>query len=148
MDAGSASVVLMETDLNHLGQMKSLPVTLLCNLLAATEAICQDHGRGRGVADRRQEFALPDRDGDIVFVSLKSERTRHAAATRSEQFMIETQFFHDRALGLKFEQRLVMAVALHHRLAFNPRQVRTGVLVQEFAEEQCLLPESFGELII
>ena len=51
----------------------------LANLFAATEAIGDDQGVGRCLADGGKQFQFTDCQGNVVSVMIETERSGHAA---------------------------------------------------------------------
>src|SRR5438270_11428684 len=78
--AGSGSLRL-KRHLEPLGQMQRLPAGGLLDLLATTEAVCDDQGLARGLSNLRKQQALADAHGDLVVIAFESECAGHPAAS-------------------------------------------------------------------
>ncbi len=122
--------------------MQRVTVGRLRNLLAATKAIGHDHAAESRLADFRQQHALAYRHGNVIFIFFEAERTRHAAATRRRVAGLDAHLLHDVLFIVNFEERLVMAMAMHYGGHVQLRgHVLLSLLVEELAQQECLLTE-------
>ena len=86
----------------------------LLDLLAATEAVGQ-HDRFDAAArtHRGKQLVLADLLGQRLMLVVKAERSRHAAASRIEQFPFHAELVQQRRIALHTEQRLLMTMPVH-----------------------------------
>jgi len=139
----------MESHLKNLGQVKRVTVGFLSDLLTAAEAVGKDEPVGWSVADRRQEFEFADGDRDIIFVVFEPERPGHAAATGGRGLIVESHPTQDGLLGAHLQDRLVMAVSVNQRFAFEARKGdKVFVIVEELAQEEGLPREALSALVV
>ncbi|MGB9145410.1 MAG: hypothetical protein WCC14_06295, partial [Acidobacteriaceae bacterium] len=89
---------------------------VLRDLLAATEAIGDEEGFGRGVADRGQKDALAEDLRDLEFFALEAERPGHAAAAGVEQFDLSAGAAQEVDFISHLHHGFVMAVAVEDDL--------------------------------
>ena len=82
---------MVHRHLDHLRRVQSTAVRQLLDLGLAREAVGDDKCVLWRCAHSRQELSLADGDRDVVVVTLESERSRHAAATRVEQLDLEPE---------------------------------------------------------
>src|SRR5215218_3216875 len=88
------------------GQVERAPARGLEDLLAATEAVREEDGLGRGLADGRQEDPLGAGHGDFVVPLFEAESARHAAASFQETGVGSEEA----PVGFQSHDRVVMAV--------------------------------------
>src|ERR1051326_4388231 len=78
-------------ELDNFSQVKRLALCLLADLFAAAEAIRHDDGRVRRLTHSRQQAALTNGDGDIIFIALKPKRSRHTAAAGVQDLSVKAE---------------------------------------------------------
>src|SRR5438067_9506840 len=116
-----AFLVLLQGELDDLGQVQGTAVRGLGNLFTTTEAIGDEKCVPGGRADGGQQDALPTFDGDVVVVFLKAEGTSHPAATSVEYRVVEPELVEDSLLGSGAHDGFVMAVQVNDGLALQWR---------------------------
>lgn len=109
----------------------------LCDLFAATEAVGDYEPITGGLADSGQEFKFADGLRDFVFVTLKTERARHAAAAGGRSSKIDAKAVKDGFFRSHLHDGFLMAMAMEDRFAIEFRQ-RDLLCFQKFAEQEDL----------
>ena len=112
---------LAKCHLQDLGEVQSVAVGALGDLLAATETVGDNQSFWGGGADGREEFELADGLGDRVFFFFESERSGHAAAAWSGGVEIEAEAGEDGFFGGHFHDGFVVAVAVDEGFAAQRR---------------------------
>ena len=84
-----AFLVLLQGELDDLGQVQGTAVRGLGNLFTTTEAIGDEQRVPGCRAHSGQQDSLPTFDGDIVVVFLKAEGTGHPAAASVDDRVVE-----------------------------------------------------------
>ena len=122
---------------------------ILRYLLGAAEAVGDDEGLRRGVADGGEQDSVGEGLGDVVFVGFEAEGAGHAAAAGVEQGDVGSGAAEDGDLVGHAAGGTVMAVAVDDDLLGDLRRspVRRE-LYQEFAEQISLVTELGGAWVV
>ncbi len=130
--------------------MQGAAVGALGDLLAAAESVGDDEPVGGGFADGGEEFEFADGLGDVVLVDpLEAEGSGHAAASGGGRLEVDAEAVEERLFGGHLHDRLVMAVSVEQGFAAELRERGVaGVVVEEFAEQECLFAQGLGALVV
>lgn len=83
----------MDNHFQDLRTMQRFTPGCLNDLLALTEAVCDDQRIGYCLLHRRQQRGLAADDENILFVPFKTKRSGYAAAASIEHVEVEDKFF-------------------------------------------------------
>src|SRR5579872_4693785 len=128
--------------------MERLPARSLEDLLPATKTVGNNQRVIGRFAHRRKEHSFAHGLGYRVLLFLKTERSRHSAASRIDGLQIGAHFSKQRFFGAHFHNRFVMAVPVEKYLLSKLRSlIARGLLFQKLAQEKRLVSQPDGTLI-
>src|SRR5215470_2491326 len=140
---------VVQGHLENLRQMQGLAVSGLGDLSAAAKAIRYDERLLVGLAYGWEQCMLANGQRHIVVAGLKAKRTSHAATPGVEHLIVETKLGEPLGLRVHAHDGLVMAVAVHDRLALQLWGLVLLCCVHEkFTEQVDALTEPSGVLVI
>src|SRR5205807_1901183 len=144
---------LAQSHLQNFGEMQRMTISLLRDLLAATETVGDDEPVGWSPTNRREKFEFADGFRNFVFVFFEAEGASHAAASGGGRSEVDAHALQHGFFGCHLHDGLVMAMPVDERpaLQFGELELRSALL-EEFAQQEDLLRESlrafiFGEKI-
>lgn len=134
----------------NFGEMEGAAGGVLSDLLPAAKAVGQQDGLGLCPPDGREEDALGQSLRNLIFFALEAEWASHSAAAGVEQGDFGSGAAEQVDLGVHFEGRFVVTVAVEKDALSGEagRAVIRRVPREEIAEQEALIAEATRARVI